>query len=200
MLISQSKKFIFLAYSKTGTSSVEDALSEYRSVNYMRWLKIKYKLLYRSRGARFKHMQAQSCKRLVGDSVWNGYFKFAFSRNPWDRVASAYVKHYHNSDKELKEGFNEWLQSAGVKRYISRPFSEFAADENGGIGIDFIGRYEQLERDFNHICNQLGIEKNLPHVNASPVNGDYRNLYTDEARDAVARWAKHDIEMFGYEF
>jgi hypothetical protein len=200
MLISNKKKFIFIAFWKTGTTSIENALTKYSSNNYTRWLRLKYKFIYHSRGAAFKHMPAYRCIRLVGDSTWNEYFTFAFVRNPWDRAASAYIRHFHKSEEDPKNGFDAWIK-AGARPWISkRQLSQFLTDDNGQIVVDFVGRFERLEQDFNHICDILSINTNLPHRNKSPISRAYQELYTEENKEIVANWAKQDIELFGYKF
>jgi hypothetical protein len=67
--------------------------------------------------------------------------------------------------------------------------------------VDFVGRFERLEEDWRTILERIGIAyRPLPHVNKSPRRGDYRDYYTDEGRDAVARYFAQDLEAWGYTF
>lgn len=197
MLISNKKKFIFIAFWKTGSTSVENALAKFSSKNYTQWLRLKYKFIYHEhQAAKFKHMSAERCMRLVGKAAWSEYFTFAFVRNPWDRAASAYIKHYHNSELDLKEGFNAWIKA---KVSIAQ-VSQFIADDNNQIAVDYVGRFENIEQDFNHICDKLKINVRLPHKNKSTRSRQYQDLYTKETKEIIANLAKQDIELFGYKF
>lgn len=65
--------------------------------------------------------------------------------------------------------------------------------------FDFVGRFERLNEDFQVVCERLGIQAQLPHVNASK-HRHYTTYYDDYRRDLVAHHFKHDIERFGYRF
>ena len=70
----------------------------------------------------------------------------------------------------------------------------------GDILVDFIGKFENLEKDFNFICEKIGIDAELPHINYSKRKNKYRDYYTEETRDLIGEYYKEEIELFGYEF
>jgi hypothetical protein len=101
------------------------------------------------------------------------------------------------------------------------PQTQMVCSEDGQLLVDFVGKFEQLQQDFEHVCAQLGIEKSkLPHVNSSDKKSrelrrkfknfihrndetelrSYVDFYDDETRDLVARMYQSDIEMFNYRF
>ena len=54
----------------------------------------------------YNHMRASSVRARVPRAVWDGYYKFCFERNPWDKVVSFY--YWYGRDRELP-GINEFL-------------------------------------------------------------------------------------------
>jgi hypothetical protein len=65
--------------------------------------------------------------------------------------------------------------------------------------VDFIGRYERLTQDFQHICDVLELDTALPHKNPSSRR-DYRTYYNEKSRRLVEEHFKEDIDFFGYTF
>jgi chondroitin 4-sulfotransferase 11 len=146
------------------------------------------------------------------NSDCDGYLKFCFTRNPWDRAASAF--HYlqkggsHNADDSQafkkyfskRQSFQEFIKSDTFKVAIDnqqhfRPMTHYI-----DMNVDFIGRFESLQEDFNIVCDTIGIpQAQLPHTNKSS-NKHYTEAYDDEAREIVAEAYKDDIENFNYEF
>ena len=161
---------------------------------------------------------------MVGEGT-EKYFKFAFVRNPWDRCVSRYFyerakwldhrkHHYHGttfSDFIFNQNNHFKLSSGWIKHSPKlkdlfeqkSPFEEqidWISDENGNIIVDFIGRFENLQEDFNIVCDKIGIPRQeLPHINKSK-HKHYTEYYDAETRQIIAERYAKDIEMFGYTF
>ncbi|WP_423219761.1 hypothetical protein [Cognatiyoonia koreensis] len=70
-----------------------------------------------------------------------------------------------------------------------------------GIGVDFVGRFERLNEDFDLIAKRLGRDVKLEHRNASTLRKtDYRDAYTPQMIEVVAKAYARDIAYFGYGF
>jgi len=153
------------------------------------------------------------------------YFKFSFVRNPWDRVVSLYFYLKERKEFDSDIDFKKWLSIKFNKPWLSRDISTIIRDFNlkringGRMGtpaelsqvgwlsdidsnfcMDFVGRFENLQEDFNTICDKIGIPRQqLPHHNKSK-HKHYTEYYNDETREIVAEKHAKDIEYFGYEF
>lgn len=144
------------------------------------------------------------------------YFKFTFVRNPWDRAVSAYTylskggseasaedrqwADFVNSFDSFDAFICEWLSADNAMRNaLFTPQVVFLRDSFGRIDMDFIGRFESLQQDFDTVAKKLGVHAQLPHLNRSRSE-DFRSFYSDESRDRVAEVYARDILEFGYQF
>lgn len=169
-------------------------------------------------GITTQHILASVTKSLYHEH-WDEYFKFSFVRNPWSRMVSmakccsdfykakivngkldpdGYIQQYPDREIDVRSiSAHKSLQPS--KPAIMNAVYLNTLDEE----LDFIGRFENLQDDWKHVCDVIGIEDKLAGSNASRksvTSTDYTKYYDDEARDKVAlRYAK-DIEHFGYEF
>jgi hypothetical protein len=75
----------------------------------------------------------------------------------------------------------------------------YITDREGNLLVDFVGRLERIDEDFAEICRRIGVEAQLGRFNDAP-RAHYREFYTPETRDMIAREFAREIEMFGYEF
>ena len=90
--------------------------------------------------------------------------------------------------KSHKAHYRPWPQTKWIKN-------------DGKIAVDFVGRFENLDADFQVICEALGINPvpKLPHFNPGE-HRPYQEYYDDETRAIVADVYADDIETFGYTF
>jgi hypothetical protein len=142
------------------------------------------------------------------------YFKFAFVRNPFDRIVSAYFyldSGGCNEDDErfraehlapYKGSFATFVEDLPRLLFAPhfRPQVAWLCDDRRRLLPDFVGRYESLERDVSVICNRLGLPFNdVPILNASK-HAFYRSYYDDATRTRVAQAYGEDLELFSYRF
>jgi hypothetical protein len=211
MLFSYERSFIFIHVDKAAGTSIEHALLPYarpKSKSRLRrrltWLGMANRLGGLYRAVEFsEHIPARVVKRCLPPAVYDGAFKFAFVRNPWERLVSRYTwllrtedHHRHGFVKTLK-GFEEYL---GWEIRRNKMFQrDYVTDAGGGLIVDFIGYFERLDEDFARVCARIGVQAGLPHVNVTN-HRDYRTYYTPATRERVAQHFRRDIELFGYEF
>ncbi len=206
MLISDSHQFIFVHIRKAAGSSIRDTLEPLSIVKPTdTWSKIKSRFLktekdYKKYAFR-QHDDINSAKRVMPPELFESYFKFAFVRNPWDRLVSEYEfirrrPNHGRHSKVMKMGFEKYIVYQS-KRFDAHQIN-MLADKNGNLLMDFIGKFENLHDDWNRITDKLGIEnKELTHRKKAGIK-DYNSYYTDESRALVSELWKRDIESFGY--
>jgi hypothetical protein len=140
------------------------------------------------------------------------YFKFTMVRNPWDRAVSQ-IEYLRRSFPEaaalfsgrtFKENLRIYCQTRMMVRGhdLSACQTDYLIDDYGAIRIDFIGRFESLQNDFEKICEQIGIlpAPVLEHAFNSERHEHYSSYYDQES----AGWIRHrfarDIDNLGYQF
>jgi hypothetical protein len=144
-------------------------------------------------------------------------FVFAFVRNPWDRLVSAFF--YLNqggmngSDrrdmrkylKKYRGDFKAFVKEAVAEGWALdqlhlKPQYEWICDDDGSLLTDYTGRFETLRADLEEISAITGIPfQPLEHRNKSK-HKPYQDYYTNETREIVEKAYKKDIELFDYEF
>lgn len=147
------------------------------------------------------------------NSNLENYFKFSFVRNPWDKVVSHYffikkskkLRGYNKTFKEFVEllcktdkyDFTNYKYVPIKLNAVQKPW---LINEKGDLCLDFIGKFENLQEDFNLICDKIKIPRlKLPHKNKS-YHDHYTKYYTNYTKNLVRNHFAPDIELFGYEY
>jgi hypothetical protein len=126
MILSHRHRFIYIRCRKTASTSMELALSRICGpddvVTRLPWPEDE--ALRRQIGGRgpqnhlgphgrmrfYNHMPAAEIRLLVGEDVWNGYYKWCVERNPWDKVVSDYYYRFRHPSRPT---LREFLEAAG---------------------------------------------------------------------------------------
>jgi chondroitin 4-sulfotransferase 11 len=156
------------------------------------------------------------------------HFKFAFVRNPWDRLVSCYSDKVMDPRRAGESPFRHVPRERGSRLYRGMPFAEFVETvceipdeesnmhfvsqhrivcgpgEDRSILADFVGRFENLSADFAEVAGRIGGGKRLelPHRmrSASRESRPYTEFYDDRLKDLVHERYREDVEIFGYSF
>ena len=207
MLLSRRHHYLFVHVYKVAGQSVKLALRrhDYRMLPGLRTplaLLVESPPAYALRPIS-AHASAAEIRDWLGEEEFSRLYRFSFVRNPWDWQVSLY--HFiqrnrfnrHRSIVADMRSFDDYLRWRIDAELHTQ--SEYLCDEDGRLLVDFVGRYESLERDFAHICGRIGIAVDLPHANAT-AHRPYQEYYSDRTADLVARAFAEDIERFGYTF
>ena len=118
-------------------------------------------------------------------------------RNPWDRFVSI-ACYFDIPVNELSAHFNRYQKRQALREH-SLPLVSYTHCD-GQPFVDFIGRFENLQADFDRVCERIGLRRTrLPH--ASRTDHEHYSRYFDSrAMHTVARLYAQDVEAFGYSF
>lgn len=220
-MISHELKCIYIHIPKTAGTSVESCFGEHKSMDerlkqdHRTLINIKHsvppwqlgslspvkyiKYINQRRKAKRDHVQVLNAQQ------FETYFKFAFVRNPWDRVFSWYRNvmrdPLHQEELNVKPDlpFNVFMQEH-LSQWALRPQTDWLFDENNKIGVDFVGRFENLNEDFQHIASMLKLgDIELPNFLDSG-KPEYRDAYDNKTKDVIYQKYKKEIELFNYDF
>ena len=215
MLICHRHQFLFVHIAKTAGTSVRSTL------NRLRWRDpyfIPQFICSRISGLTGhriackipRHAKVIAAYEMLPREVFDGLFKFAFVRNPWDLQVSSY--HHLKRERPHLVGGRDFETFLRYKLDPARPYqyhldtsielqSDYLVDLHGKVLVDFIGHFETLNDDFITICQRIGVKPPaLEHKRQAKDRGGYQKYYTPETAELVARHFAADIAMFGYHF
>jgi hypothetical protein len=215
-IINNTHKFIFIHIPKNAGTTINTLLS-----HYTYWIDVELggtvhgealAPLYLKRFGIGKHTRANQVRNLVGERIWENYFKFAFVRNPYARAFSVYrfLKQWRNWEGSAAMAkfatFEDFLLSDMFKNNpgpdsIFLPQHTWIEDINGNSLLDFIGSVEKIGRSLNVIADRIGIKldsNSVPVKNDSGDPDEFRRSYSAAAIDIVRQRYKRDFFLFGY--
>jgi hypothetical protein len=223
MIISHKYKFIFIKTRKTAGSSIEYNLSSYLgekdvitpldgipkaekhlSKNYLidtilsnffkkiGLFKISKFFLYEIK----PHEYAYSVKKIVGEKIWNTYYKFCVEREPVDKCLSYYFMRKNSPTSSKKRKQMTWPHFVKKKNF---PIDYNFYIHNNELIVDRIINYENLNAELNEIFNYL----NLPITKLKKkVNNTYRKPLDfeilDLERKLIYKAFKKTLPFTGY--
>ena len=147
-------------------------------------------------------------------------FSFSFVRNPWDKMISEYFwigKKYFSSflsylkfityGEPLPDLINYSDPTYGSEDYFLwylkynhlYPQSDFIVNDDKLL-VDFVGRFENLQEDFDVICDQIKLPRIKLPIKNKTNHKHYVEYYDNETRNIVAKKYAKDIEYFKYKF
>jgi hypothetical protein len=210
LLISNSHRFIFVHIPKTAGMSVRHALAPYSNGaerKGVRRLSANLPIPEDPRKVAFPlHVTARWARMKLPAVVFDGYLKFAITRNPYDRAVS-YVEFLRQTPRLRRHAqycqasFAEALAMLGERRRKETQ-ADMVIDREGKLLIDRVLRLETLDADFVALRDELGLPPSvsLPRHNTTE-RGRYLDYYAHDAkaRDKVIELFADDFEIFGYD-
>jgi hypothetical protein len=202
-LISLRKRFLFIHIPKTGGNSIQNVLHKYSEE------KLVCIAPYQDGIERFevrsdhypiqKHASLAEYERQLGHHTIDPLYKFTCVRNPWERVVSFYFSPHRGDVMWDRDAFVALLD------HIS-PVSSYVRSQsarNGQSHFEYMTQYlrfENLQRDFELVCQNIGIpSEQLQRRNVSR-HEHYSRYYDSELAELVANRFRDEIEQFGFKF
>lgn len=225
MIISHKHKFIFIANGKTGTTSIEqvlDPFSQSRSqAHALRISKHAPARLVREKVGKaiWEEYFTFGFVRYPYDWVLSQYL---YNAKQFFNGVSAWVKFREKIRMKMSNHLNFRTLSKGEKytakdiqflhSYLSEVFSglphEGDANQTHMVFdrameqplLDFIGQFENLDQDFQHALNRIGLEKiDLPQTNVSKNRkADPTEMFDNSALAEIRKLWAIDFETFDY--
>lgn len=222
MIISHKYKFIFFCNGKTGTTSIENCLLKHNEVdfnfNVPGFFNTKHIPPSIAKAFVPSSIWNSYFKFVFVRNPWDWFvsnWKYNFRYRRFPNYYISRPKEIFRLPKAIKENElnrKEIFSTEDVdllfnylKKFRTLPYSEcyfqsnYVFDIEGNQLVDFVGRYEMLDENFDKITKRIGIAEKLPHLNKTKTK-IYTNYFTSESRERVRELWKKDIDAFGYNF
>lgn len=166
----------------------------------------------------FHHLEENDVSLDVGKSSYlhypmnqyEDYFKFAFVRNPWDRLVSCwhnkvveanYFRFSEPEHEKMKDFENFVIHVSELDVEVSDRHVQLQSALIDLNQVNYIGRMESFNDDLTNVFQKIGLNKKKRKPrNVSPSRKPYQEYYSEELAETVYRTYKKDIQIFGYEF
>ncbi|HNQ81389.1 MAG: sulfotransferase family 2 domain-containing protein [Acidobacteriota bacterium] len=163
-MLSHEYKCIFVHIPKVAGISIEQVFLDALGLDFARRESLLLGIV--NRGDRgpgiLSHLTAREYVEYgyVNQETFDAYFKFAFVRNPYDRVYSFY-KYLGYARLVSFETFilDELPRLFGDPslHYFIKPMSSYVYDESGTRLVDYVGKLETINEDFAQVARRLNL-------------------------------------------
>jgi len=175
MPIIKEYNLLFIHIPKTGGSSIENLFGIYGIPNPNILWDLKEENINGIQMA-LQHFTPEVLRERLGEK-YNDYFKFTFTRNPYNKILSEFSWKTRSTNMNY---FNQWLPEylKNIDTDHKLPQTEYIDDT-----VDFIGKLENYQEDFNSMLLKAGWEGKvtLPviHKTAGDKNEMFKSITPD---------------------
>ena len=207
MIISHKHRYIFFAIPKTGTHAVRQALRAQMGEEDLEQvgLFVQKKFPFPEfADIRHGHISTQQIRPVIGEETFQGYTKFAFVRNPFDRFVSycAFMSREQGYMETQPLQYMKWVvrEQKPLGHMLYQPQHQMVTGADGALQLDVVGRTETMQASYDAICARLGIPSApLGRANASK-HRPWQEYYDKDLVGWVGEVYQKDLEMFDYRF
>ena len=216
MILDDNNKFLFIHIPKTGGSTIKNSLVYEKSNNQYTSLRQVIQKSQPEKLIRIDHkdriINSHNSIYQISRSVRiDNYFKFAFVRNPWDRIVSYYhyLIQYWDLSKDHPLTFRDWVLNSKSKKGRSfldsrcariTQFDHVSNLETKELLLDFVGKFENLQEDFDKVCKIIDIPSQKLNIVNTSKHEHYTKYYNEDTKNMIGDYYRKDIEYFDYEF
>ena len=205
MIVNHDRKFVFVCVPKTGSTTLSKYFKrsgEFDKPKGHAWLMEKY------------HYPISKIQK---DEDVEGYYKFAYHRNPFDRLVSSWIDfsqdkaHLRTWSENLAKQFKSWEDFS--KNFVNTEWANeihfqpttYYTHVDGVQAVDHIARYENFSEETQNIFKTVGINYRSEDFNhrfrKTNRDKDYRKYYKDDKTiENVSKHFSKDLETFGDKF
>lgn len=223
MIISHKHRFVYVKTRKTGSTSLEIALSKYCGPedvispitpnNQAERSRLGYPgpQNYRLRtdsGAEVSvlHHSPVSLARDILGQRWRDYFVFTVERNPFDRIISQY--YWEVRPEPWPKGAEPFVPDS-IEHLLTHGSAELLSNwplysDGDTLAVDFVGRYESFPESLATISERIGLSETieLPALRAKAGfrrdHRHYREVLTEVERSLVEKVCRRELDTFDY--
>ena len=216
MVVSKSKKFVFVHIYKNAGTSISSELYKYatfrQKICYYYFTTYLFKFLNKiiptkySVQSLFTGLKMHSTVLDIKNSGLEieNYFKFCVVRNPYVWLISQYnyvkkSKNHRNYKLFKNLTFSEFIDFE-IKKNNNRQI-DFCVDNDGNFVIDFFCKFENIENDMNIVRKKIGLpQKKLEHKNKNKIKSDdlVKDFFSEDLLKKVNDYYSLDFENFLY--
>ena len=210
MILSNSKKFIFIKTRKCGGTSIQNTLRPFCKIGDVVSKGFFQNAITNIKCSLDEFATLEDVVKSL-DVNPDKYFKFGFARNPFSITLSRYlyqIKMGRVQETPSKDNFNRWAKSSyfvpkGQFIYLVDGTRHMLFDKEGTEIVDFIGKLENIAIDFEYIKEKLNLDKNIQikKDNVSNIKKiHYSDWMNEETRLLVEQHFAFELKHFRYEY
>jgi hypothetical protein len=219
MIISHTRKFIFVHIPKTAGTTTANVLAPFNQANKPRpWRTLAHALRVPTTPRRSwfeQHDSADMVQKRWGASAFADYYSFSFVRNPFEHAVSHYLftKDYtfgwprRKTISDLSfENYLRWRIAAHAHqklerrtRFVRMPDqSYYVLDKQDTLLVNDIYKTDDFELSMQRLCEKLDITapETLPHLRRQKK--DAGDLLNTESVGLIQKLYDRDFVNFGY--
>ena len=196
-LVSDQEQYVFYKIYKSGSSTISKILRSHTETSSLPYKKVLFKNSIEQLNTYHPNLDP--------------YFKFAFVRNPWDRLVSLYSEKIVNHKKTInKIPYYKQFIGLSFESFLDRiiysdletciPHHRLQTHLMPLNKMNFIGKLENFNKDIRVVLDHLKIKNcKIQHLNRSK-HSHYFDYYNNRYKKLVESKYAEDIENFNYSF